>query len=149
MYYFHNIYKSLLHSQQMLHGSGLESQQPGPVNEIKTPLIKLNFYYYIIVGKECKLLFSEIDLGVVVDSKLAFFEHCIKVVKGANSTMQLIRRTFKSRRKYVIVRLYKALIRRKCLRGSMVNVHWYVDRCCTEGPSFDSRKSKQRVKSWI
>ena len=34
-----------------------------------------------------------------------------------------------------------------CLRGSMVNVHWSVDRFCTEGPGFDSRMSKLRLIS--
>jgi len=53
------------------------------------------------------------DLGVMVDSKIKFAEHCNSVVHSANATLGMIKRTITSRNKDSMVRLYKALVRPK------------------------------------
>jgi hypothetical protein len=68
---------------------------------------------YTLGDQELNSTVSERDLGVTMDKNLKFSEQCSKVVKSANSMLGLIRRTIKSRRKDVIVRLYKALVRPK------------------------------------
>ena len=42
------------------------------------------------------------NLGVLVDSNLKFSEHCNSVLKQADSTSGLIKRTVKNKDKYVI-----------------------------------------------
>lgn len=56
---------------------------------------------------------SERDLGVIVDSSMKFSEQCNKAVKSANSTLGLIKRTIKNKKRAIIVKLYKALVRPK------------------------------------
>jgi len=56
---------------------------------------------------------AERDLGVMVDSKMKFAEHCNSVVNSANATLGMIKRTITSRNKDIMVRLYKALVRPK------------------------------------
>jgi hypothetical protein len=56
---------------------------------------------------------QERDLGVLMDNSAKFSLHCKEVVKSANATLGLIRRTVKFKRKDIIVRLYKALVRPK------------------------------------
>ena len=48
-----------------------------------------------------------------MDNNMKFNEQCNAAVRSANSTLGLIRRTIKYKRKDVIVRLYKALVRPK------------------------------------
>ena len=55
----------------------------------------------------------EKDLGVMVDSKMKFAEHCNSVVNSANATLGMIKRKITSRNKDIMVRLYKALVRPK------------------------------------
>ena len=50
---------------------------------------------------------------MLVDSKLKFSLHCDKLASSGNSILGMIKRTVKSRKKDVIVRLYKALVRPK------------------------------------
>ena len=68
---------------------------------------------YKLGNSDLKSSDSERDLGVIMDSSMKFSEQCNTVVKQANSTLGLIRRTIKFKRKDIIVRLYKALVRPK------------------------------------
>ena len=70
-------------------------------------------YDYTLGNKTLKCTTSERDLGVIIDSKLAFEDHCSQVVKQANSTLALIRRTIKYKTVDTVTRLYKALVRPK------------------------------------
>ena len=54
---------------------------------------------------------EEIDLGVIVQGNLKVSEQCTKVVKAANRTLGMIKRTFSSRDSSIIVPLYKTLVR--------------------------------------
>ena len=51
------------------------------------------------------------DLGIIVNQDLKVANQCSVAVKAANRTLGLIKRTFTSRKKDIIVRLYKSLIR--------------------------------------
>jgi ribonuclease P/MRP protein subunit RPP40 len=55
----------------------------------------------------------ERDLGVIVDKTLKFSEHVNSAVGSANATLGMIRRNITCKRKYIIIRLYKALVRPK------------------------------------
>src|SRR5688572_9934880 len=55
----------------------------------------------------------ERDLGVFLDKSFKFSEHCNKVANSANAVIGMIKRTVTSRRKDIMVRLYKALVRPK------------------------------------
>lgn len=55
----------------------------------------------------------ETDLGVLVDKTLKFSEQCKTAAKSANSTLGIIRRHIQSRKKDIILRLYKTLVRPK------------------------------------
>ena len=50
---------------------------------------------------------------MIVDKTLKFSEECNSVAGKANSTLGMIRRNVVSRNKYVITKLYKALVRPK------------------------------------
>ena len=64
-------------------------------------------------NEKIKSVNVERDLGILIDNKLKFSQHCNKIVNQANSTLGLIKRTIKSRRKDIVMRLYKALVRPK------------------------------------
>ena len=66
---------------------------------------------YKLGDKSLKSSVKEKDLGIIVDDKMKFSEQCSAAVKKANSTLALIRRTIKYKKKEIIVRLYKALVR--------------------------------------
>jgi hypothetical protein len=66
---------------------------------------------YNLNGVALKEVKEETDLGVIVQNNLKVSSQCTKVVKSANRTLGLIRRTFTSRNKAVILPLYKALVR--------------------------------------
>ena len=68
---------------------------------------------YKLGDAELKSIVKEKDLGVIVDDTLKFSEQCNTAVKSANRTLGFIKRTFKSRNKDIIVKLYKALVRPK------------------------------------
>lgn len=72
-----------------------------------------SFNEYKMGNNTLKSVTNERDLGVIIDSTLKFSEHCNKIVKEANSSLGLIKRTIKSRNKDVIFRLYKSLVRPK------------------------------------
>ena len=70
-------------------------------------------YKYKLGEYELKKSLKERDLGVIVDSNLKFSEQCSIAVKNANSTLGIIRRHIKSRKKNIILKLYKTLVRPK------------------------------------
>ena len=69
---------------------------------------------YKFGNAELKSIDKEKDLGVIMDNTLKFSEQCCTVVKGANRTLDLIKRTIQSRSKDIIDKLYiQALVRPK------------------------------------
>ena len=109
---------------------------------------------YKFGNAELKSIDKEKDLGVIMDNTLKFSEQCCTVVKGANRTLGLIKRTIKSRSKDIIVKLYKALVRPKleyCVQAwrpflrkdidSMERVQRRVTKMIAEcrGQSYESR----------
>ncbi|MDW3615035.1 MAG: reverse transcriptase family protein, partial [Nitrososphaeraceae archaeon] len=68
---------------------------------------------YKLGNQQLKSSVNEKDLGVIVDSTGKFSEQCRIAVNNANSTLGIIRRHVKSRKKNIIVRLYKSLVRPK------------------------------------
>ena len=70
-------------------------------------------YNYKLGDGELKKSVKERDLGIIVDSSMKFSEQCSAAVKSANSTLGIIRRHIKSRKKNIIIKLYKTLVRLK------------------------------------
>jgi len=68
---------------------------------------------YSLCNQILKTSKKERDLGIIMDDSLKFSEQCNTVVKSANSTLGIIRRTIRSKSKRVITQLYKALVRPK------------------------------------
>src|SRR5438132_7209338 len=66
---------------------------------------------YDIKDSNVKVVKEEKDLGIIVNQDLKVANQCAVAVKAANRTLGLIKRTFTSRKKDIIVRLYKSLIR--------------------------------------
>ena len=52
-------------------------------------------------------------MGIIVENSLKFSDQCSIAVKNASSTLGIIRRHVKSRKKEIIGRLYKSLVRPK------------------------------------
>src|SRR5579872_2216926 len=61
--------------------------------------------------KQFKVVTEEKYLGVIVNQDLKVANQCAVAVKAANRTLGLIKRTFSSINKDIIVALYKSLIR--------------------------------------
>ena len=70
-------------------------------------------YNYKLGNHELKKSVKERDLGVIVESSMKWSEQCNAAVKSANSTLGIIRRHIKSRKKDIIIKLYKSLVRPK------------------------------------
>ncbi len=68
---------------------------------------------YKLGQSELKKSVKERDLGVIVDNNMKWSEQCNVAVRNANSTLGIIRRHIKSRKKNIIVKLYKSLVRPK------------------------------------
>ena len=66
---------------------------------------------YSINGKNVKVVTEEKDLGIIVNKDFKVAHQCAVAAKAANRILGLVKRTFSSRRKDIIVRLYKSLIR--------------------------------------
>ena len=75
---------------------------------------------YKVGGEEIEHTFEEKDLGVVVDSELAFSEHITEKVKKANSIVGIIRRSFSSLQKDTFVKLYSAFVRPHLEYGQVI-----------------------------
>lgn len=66
---------------------------------------------YKVGGTEIEHVFDEKDLGIVMDSEMAFAEHITQKVKKANSIVGIIRRSFSSLHQDTFVKLYTAFVR--------------------------------------
>ena len=75
---------------------------------------------YKVGGKEIEHVFDEKDLGVVVDSELAFAEHITEKVKKANSIVGIIRRSFSRLDKDTFVKLFTTFVRHHLEYGQAV-----------------------------
>jgi hypothetical protein len=72
---------------------------------------KNNLYNYKLGDANLKNADKEKDLGVIVSGSGKWSEQCNVAVKKANSTLGIIKRHITSRRKDIIVKLYKTLVR--------------------------------------
>ena len=68
-------------------------------------------YRYSIAGEELEHVFSEKDLGVIIDSDLTFEEHITTKIKKANQMMGLVRRSFTFLDGNTFTRLYTTIVR--------------------------------------
>src|SRR5260221_5477362 len=66
---------------------------------------------YSLNNNELCTVSEEKDLGVIVQSDLKVSSECAKVVKTANQILGMIKRSFTSRNKEIILNLYKTLVR--------------------------------------
>ena len=66
---------------------------------------------YTIGNSTLQVVTYEKDLGVIVQDDLKVSMQCSEVVKKANKILGMIKRTFTSRSKEIILRLYKFLVR--------------------------------------
>ena len=66
---------------------------------------------YTLNGVVLKEVEEERDLGVIIDNKLKYKKQCAKVAKKANQVLGMIKRNVVSRKKEVIIKLYKGLVR--------------------------------------
>lgn len=68
---------------------------------------------YTLDGNDLKISEKERDLGIIVDNSGKWSEQCNAAVKNANSTLGIIKRHVKSRKKDIMLKLYKSLVRPK------------------------------------
>jgi ribonuclease P/MRP protein subunit RPP40 len=68
-------------------------------------------HLYKIGNNMLKYSDKERDLGVIVDKTLKFSEQVNSVVCKANATLGMIRRNITCKNKFIVTRLYKALVR--------------------------------------
>ena len=66
---------------------------------------------YQINGHVLDVVEEERDLGVIVSNTLKVSAQCVKAVKTVNKILGLIKRTFTTRQKDIIINLYKSLVR--------------------------------------
>ena len=57
-------------------------------------------------------VFEEKDLGVTMSNDLKWEKQCSEVVKKANKILGMLKRNFVDRSKYIILPLFKSLVRR-------------------------------------
>ena len=62
----------------------------------------------------------ERDLGIIIDNKLTFHEHCSSVVAKANRLLGLIRRSFEYINADIILHLYESLVRPVLEYGNII-----------------------------
>lgn len=68
----------------------------------------------------------EKDLGVHVDNKLSFHQHVDEVVKKANRILGVIKRTFITRDKVIIKKLFTTMVRPILEYGNAARVHQFA-----------------------
>jgi len=66
---------------------------------------------YEMGGMELDSTLEEKDLGVIFNEKLQVGKQCLKAANKANQILGMIKRTFVSRKKELIIPLYKSLVR--------------------------------------
>ena len=66
---------------------------------------------YLMGGKELETVREEKDLGVIFNDSFKVGNQCLKAANKGNQMLGMIKRTFVSRSKKVILRLYKTLVR--------------------------------------
>ena len=66
---------------------------------------------YEIIGEKIPETIEEKDLGVFISNNLKVGTQCCKVAKKGNQILGLIERTFTSRDKDIMLKLYKSLVR--------------------------------------
>jgi ribonuclease P/MRP protein subunit RPP40 len=66
---------------------------------------------YCIGDNILSVVEEEKDLGVIIQNDLKVSQQCSKVVKTANQILGMIRRSFQNRSKYIMLLLYKSLVR--------------------------------------
>ena len=75
----------------------------------------------------------ERDLGILIDSKLTFHEHCSTTAAKANKLLGMFRRSFKYVNTDMILRLYKTLIRPVIEYGNVIwGPHYIMDQQAIE-----------------
>ena len=75
----------------------------------------------------------ERDLGILIDSKLTFHEHCSTTAAKANKLLGMIRRSFEYVNTDMILRLYKTLIRPVIEYGNVIwGPHYIMDQQAIE-----------------
>jgi len=62
-------------------------------------------------GKYLEEIINERDSGVIIQSDLKCSKQCLKAVSTANKVLGMIKRTFSTRDKEVVLQLYKSLVR--------------------------------------
>ena len=67
--------------------------------------------HYFMGGEQIQSVEQEKDLGVIITNDIKVSNQCIKAAASANRTLGMIKRTFTSRSRNIIVPLYKSLIR--------------------------------------
>ena len=72
----------------------------------KNPCVKYKFD-----GVELEEIKEEKDLGIIINDTLKVGPQCLKAAKKGNQILGLIARTFASREKEIIMKLYKSLVR--------------------------------------
>ena len=66
---------------------------------------------YCIGDNILSVVEEEKDLGVIIQNDLKVSQQCSKVVKIANQILGMIRKSFQNRSKYIMLLLYKSLVR--------------------------------------
>ena len=66
---------------------------------------------YYINDVQLKVVNEEKDLGIIVKDDLKVASQCAAAVKASNRTLGMIKRTFSTRNKTVMIKLYKSLVR--------------------------------------
>ena len=66
---------------------------------------------YEMGGKELEVVMEEKDLGVIVCDKFKVSKQCLKAANKGNQVLGMIARTFGTRKKKLLISLYKSLVR--------------------------------------
>jgi hypothetical protein len=81
---------------------------------------------YSIKGTYLKKVTEEKDLGVIISEDLKPSKHCQMAYSKATRMSALIRRTVEHKNTYIMLKLYKALVRPHVEYGMVIWSPWYV-----------------------
>ena len=88
-------------------------------------------YTYEMDGSEIQVIHEEKDLGVTIVDNLKTSVHCAHQYAKANRMLGLLRRTFKTRSKPVLLKMYKSVVRpHREYCSSVWSPHYKKDRSC-------------------